>query len=135
TPATRYPASADEARAAAGELGFPVLVKPEHPVGFKQRFRRQAFRCDSAAEVEDAYTRAQEFAPMVQELVPGDDDTLYTVGSYLSRAGAPLGVFCCRKLRLTPTGIGSCRVGEAVWVEEVVQAALSLMHEFGYFRL
>ena len=80
-PRTHYPRTATEARAAAEELGFPVLVKPEHPVGFKQRFRRQAFRCETLDEVGDAYTRAQEFAPMVQELIPGGDDTLYTVGS------------------------------------------------------
>jgi predicted ATP-grasp superfamily ATP-dependent carboligase len=135
TPLTRYPGSAGEARAAAAEIGLPVLVKPEHPVGFKQRFRRQAFSCATIEEVEDAYARAEEFAPMVQELVPGDDDTLYTVGSYLSRDGRALGVFCGRKLRQTPRGIGTCRVGEAVWVDEAVDSALRLLAEFGYFGL
>jgi predicted ATP-grasp superfamily ATP-dependent carboligase len=134
-PRTHYPRSEGEARAAADELGYPVLVKPEHPVGFKQRFRRQAFRCDSRQEVEEAYARAEEFAPMVQELVPGDDDTLYTVGSYLTRAGEALGIFCGRKLRQTPRGIGTCRVGEAVWVQEAVDAALRLLRAFGYFGL
>jgi D-aspartate ligase len=134
-PATRQPRSAAEARAAAEELGLPVLVKPSDPVGFKRRFRRQAFRCETAAEVEDGYARAEEFAPMVQELVPGGDDSLYTVGSYLARDGRPLGVFCGRKLRQTPPGIGTCRVGEAVWVEEVVEAALRLLRAFGFYGL
>ena len=134
-PRTRYPRTAPEARAAAEELGLPVLVKPEHPVGFKVRFRRQAFRCESLDEVEDAYTRAEEFAPMVQELVPGGDDTLYTVGSYVARDGRPLGVFSGRKLRQTPPGIGTCRVGEAVWVQDAVDAALRLLAGFGYFGL
>jgi D-aspartate ligase len=134
-PETRYPGSAAEARVAAEEVGLPVLVKPEHPVGFKQRFRRQAFRCDSLDAAEEAYAEAEEFAPMVQELVPGGDDTLYTVGSYLGRDGKPLGVFCGRKLRQTPPGIGTCRVGEAVWVEELVQAALLLLRKFEYFGL
>ena len=134
-PQTRYPRSAQEARAAAEELGLPVLVKPEHPVGFKLRFRRQAFRCESLDEVEDAYTRAEEFAPMVQELVPGGDDTLYSVGSYIARDGRPLGVFSGRKLRQTPPGIGTCRVGEAVWVQDAVDAALRLLAGFGYFGL
>jgi len=58
-PETRYPGSAREARSAATELGLPVLVKPEHPVGFKERFRRQAFRCESVREVEDGYVRAE----------------------------------------------------------------------------
>jgi D-aspartate ligase len=134
-PRTHFPQSGDEARAAAEELGLPVLVKPEHPIGFKQRFRRQAFRCESLDEVADAYTRAEEFGPMVQELVPGGDATLYTVGSYLTRDGRTLGVFCGRKLRQTPPGIGTCRVGEAVWVDEVVAAGLRLLRAYGYFGL
>jgi predicted ATP-grasp superfamily ATP-dependent carboligase len=134
-PRTHYPRTAGEARAAAEELGLPVLVKPEHPVGFKQRFRRQAFRCESLDEVEDAYARAEEFGAMVQELIPGGDDTLYTVGSYVARDGRPLGVFSGRKLRQTPPGIGTCRVGEAVWVQDAVDAALRLLEGFGYFGL
>jgi D-aspartate ligase len=134
-PRTAYPHSADEARAAAEELGFPVLVKPEHPIGFKQRFRRQAFRCETLEDVEKAYEQAAEFAPMVQELVPGGDDTLYTVGSYLTRDGRPLGLFSGRKLRQTPPGIGTCRIGEAIWVQEPVDAALRLLEAFGYFGL
>ncbi len=131
-PQTRHPGSAQEARAAAEEIGLPVLVKPAHPVGFKQRFRRQAFRCRTLGETEEAYARAEEFAPMVQELVPGGDDTLYTVGTYLDREGRALGVFSGRKLRQTPPGIGTCRVGEAVWEPEAVDAALALLRAFGY---
>lgn len=134
-PRTLYPETAQEARAAAEELGLPVLVKPEHPIGFKQRFRRQAFRCETLQQVEAVYADAEEFAPMVQELVPGGDDTLYTVGSYVTRDGKTLGVFCGRKLRQTPRGIGTCRVGEAVWVAEIVDAAASLLREFGYYGL
>jgi D-aspartate ligase len=134
-PRTHYPRTAKEARAAAEEVGLPVLIKPEHPVGFKQRFRRQAFRCETLDEVGDAYTLAEEFAPMVQELIPGGDDTLYTVGSYVARDGRPLGVFSGRKLRQTPPGIGTCRVGEAVWVQDAVDAAMRLLEGFGYFGL
>jgi len=132
TPRTHHPASTGDARAAAADLGLPVLVKPEHPVGFKRRFRRQAFRCETLDDVATAYTDAEEFAPMVQELIPGGDDTLYTVGSYLARDGRALGLFCGRKLRQTPPGIGTCRVGEAVWEQEPVDAALSLLDGFGY---
>jgi D-aspartate ligase len=134
-PRTAYPASREEARAAAEDIGLPVLIKPERHVEFKQRFRRQAFRCETLDEVVDAYDRAEEFAPMVQELIPGGDETLYTVGSYLDRDGAALGVFSGRKLRQTPPGIGTCRGGEAVWEQTAVDAALRLLHGFGYFGL
>jgi predicted ATP-grasp superfamily ATP-dependent carboligase len=135
TPRTAYPSAAADAAAAARELGFPVLVKPSDPVGFKRAFRRQAFRCETPVEVERAYADAEQWVPMVQELVPGDDDALYTVGSYLTPEGEALGVFCGRKLRQTPRGIGTCRVGEAMWVPEVVDAALRLLRALGYHGL
>jgi predicted ATP-grasp superfamily ATP-dependent carboligase len=127
-PETRFPTSAAEAR----ELHFPVIVKPEHPVEFKRRYRRQAFRCETVAELDDAYGKTEEFGAIVQEFVPGGDDTLYTVGSYVARDAHALGVFCGRKLRQTPRGIGTCRVGEAVWEQEAVDAALRLLNAFGY---
>ena len=111
---------------------FPVIVKPDRSVEFKRRYRRQAFRCETPAELEDALAKTEQFGPIVQELVPGGDDTLYTVGSYLDADGRPLGVFCGRKLRQTPRGIGTCRVGEAVWVQEVVDDALRLLAAFEY---
>jgi D-aspartate ligase len=134
-PQTQHPRTGAEAHTAAEEIGLPVLVKPEHHVGFKQRFRRQAFRCETMDEVDDAYARAEEFEPMVQELIPGGDDTLYTVGSYVARDGRPLGVFSGRKLRQTPPVIGTCRVGEAVWMQDAVDAALRLLAAFEYVGL
>src|SRR5207253_4825277 len=60
-PETSYPGSAAEARAAADELGFPVLVKPQHPDGFKRRFDRQASRCETPDDVDRAYADAEPF--------------------------------------------------------------------------
>ena len=132
TPETRYPASATEARAAAEEIGIPVLVKPQHPDGFKRRFDKQAFRCETPDEVESAYADAEPFGPMVQELVPGGDEELYSLGSYLREDGEPLGLFSGRKLLQVPPGIGTCRTGEAVWVQEVVDAGLRFLRELGF---
>jgi D-aspartate ligase len=134
-------AQLDQARAAGVDVPlenpgtFPVVVKPDRSVEFKRRYRRQAFRCETQAELDDALAKTEEFGPIVQELVPGGDDALYTVGSYLTRDGDALGLFCGRKLRQTPPGIGTCRVGEAVWVQEVVDAGLQLLRAFGYYGL
>jgi D-aspartate ligase len=131
-PETRHPQSAAEARAAGNELGYPVLVKPSEPVGFKRRFGRQAFRAESDAEVDRAYGDAEEFAPMVQELIPGGDEELYSLGSYLREDGEALGLFCGRKLLQVPPVIGTCRVGESVWVQDVVDAGLRLLRALGF---
>jgi predicted ATP-grasp superfamily ATP-dependent carboligase len=117
------------------DLGFPVLVKPSDPTGFRRRFKRQAFRCESRAELDRVFADAEEFAPLVQELIPGGDEELYTLGSYVTREGDALGVFSGRKLRQTPPGVGTCRVGEAVWVDEVVEQGLAFIRGLGFHGL
>jgi predicted ATP-grasp superfamily ATP-dependent carboligase len=112
-----------------------VLVKPSSTEGFKRRFSRQNFRCETGDEVERAYADTEPFEPIVQELVPGGDEELYTVGSYLRADGEPLGVFSGRKLLQTPPGIGTCRVGEAVWVDEAVDAGLRFLHGLEFHGL
>jgi D-aspartate ligase len=130
-PDTRYPQGAAEAVAAAEEIGYPVLLKPSEPVGFRQQYGLQAVVCHAPAQVEDAYAKTEPWEPMVQDLIPGDDDELYTLGAYLSESLEPLGLFCGRKLVQTPPGIGVARLGEAVWVDEVVESGIELLRNLG----
>ena len=131
-PETRFPKSAAEAVAAAAEIGFPVLLKPAENIEFKRLYRRQAFRCETPAEVDAAYGHMETYGPMLQEFVPGGDEGLYTLGSYLNREGEALGLFCGRKLRQTRMDMGSCRVGESLWVERVVDDGLRLLRRLGF---
>ena len=131
-PHTRYPRSAEEAEAAGEELGFPLIVKPSANVGFRRSHKRQLFRCESAAELQRAYAAAESYEPMVQELIPGGAEEMYTLGSYLDRDGQALGIFSGRKLSQTRGYMGSARVGEAIWVEEVVEQGLALLRALGF---
>lgn len=131
-PRTFHPTSRDEALAAGEELGFPVLVKPSANVGFRRSHRRQLFRCENPAELESAYEAAAPHEPMVQELIPGGDEELYTLGSYVNREGEALGLFSGHKLSQTRGFMGSARVGEALWVEEVVEQGLAFLRALGF---
>jgi D-aspartate ligase len=131
-PRTLYPQSPEEALAAGDELGFPLIVKPSANVGFRRSHARQLFRCENATELGRAYEAAAPYEPMVQELIPGTAEEMYTLGSYLDRDGQALGLFSGRKLSQTRGYMGSARVGEAVWVEEVVEQGLSLLRALGF---
>jgi predicted ATP-grasp superfamily ATP-dependent carboligase len=131
-PRTVHPASLDEALAAGEQLGFPVLVKPSANVGFRRSHKRQLFRCENAGELEHAYEAAAPYEPMVQELIPGGDEELYTLGSYLRADGEALGLFTGHKLRQTRGFMGSARVGEALWVDEVADQGLALLRALGF---
>lgn len=111
---------------------FPVLVKPSRPAGFRSRFRRQALVCRDRRELEAAFESAGQFDPLIQEVIPGADRTLFTLGAYVDRRGVPLGVFCGRKLRQTPRGVGTCRVGESLWVDSVVEQGLRLLNDLEF---
>jgi D-aspartate ligase len=114
------------------ELGFPVIVKPAQPDAFRRAFHVKAFRCETRAQLETAWARAEPYDPMVWEWIPGGDDTLYTLGSYLAADGEALGLFCGRKLLQDPTGVGNARVAEAVWVDEVVEQGVTLLRGLGF---
>ena len=132
TPATFHPRSLEETLAAADEVGFPVLVKPSDNVVFKRIHRRQAFFCTAPAELERAYRLTAEYEPMLQEFVPGGDEYLWTLGAYIAPDGEALARFCGRKLRQTRENMGSARVGEALWDEEVVESGVELLHALGF---
>ena len=108
-------------------FAFPVLVKPSDPTSFRRRFGVKAFRCATADEVERRFEDAAEFRPFLQEWIPGGDDTLWTVGSYLTADGEELGLFTGRKLRQTPREIGTARVAEARWDPRLAADALTLL--------
>ncbi len=127
TPRTSHPESLQEALAAGDEIGYPLFVKPAEPLEFKRLYRRQAFRCEDREDLEAAYGRMAQFAPMVQEFVPGGDEALYTLGAYIAPDGGALAVFSGRKLRQTRAFMGSCRVGESLWVDDVVEEGLRLL--------
>jgi predicted ATP-grasp superfamily ATP-dependent carboligase len=131
-PRTRYPLSAEEARAAGAEVGFPLIVKPSANVGFRRTHKRQLFRCETPAELEQAYELAAPYEPMVQELIPGNAEGMYTLGSYVDRDGQALGLFSGRKLSQTRGYMGSARAGEAVWVDDVVEQGLALLRALDF---
>jgi D-aspartate ligase len=131
-PRTFHPRTPEEAQAAGAELGFPLVVKPAANVGFRRTHKVQLFRCENATELARAYDDAAPYEPMVQELVPGGAEEMYTLGSYLSADGEALGLFSGRKVRQTRGFTGVARVGEAVWVDEVVEQGLALLRALSF---
>ncbi len=113
------------------DFGYPVLVKPATSIAFRDRFGVKAFRCATRAELDARFDEAREFDPLVQEWIPGDDRTLWTVGSYITKGGEVLGLFSGRKLQQTPPEIGTARVAEARWQPKLVDDALLLLRALG----
>jgi D-aspartate ligase len=131
-PVMFHPDSLESARRAAAAIPYPAVMKPALGSGFKAQHGRPLIEAACPEQLLAAYAVGEPYLPMFQELIPGGDDSLWTVGSYLSASGEPVGVFCGRKLLQAPAGVGTCRVGEATWDQEAVDGALRLLRELGF---
>ena len=114
------------AEAPTDELGFPVLVTPSDAAGFRRRFRAPSFRCATRAALDEAFTRARDFDPIVEEVVP--TRSLSSVGSYLADDGEALAVFCVRGFARPGRVVGRRHL-EVTASEELVERALALLRD------
>ena len=114
-PATVEPEpGADIAEAAEG-LRFPVILKPRYSPEFRRRFHVQVLEANDLEELRAAWEMAAEYRPQLSEVIPGGDDTIWTLGSYRDAHGRALASFTGRKLRQWPPRFGTGRACEARW--------------------
>jgi D-aspartate ligase len=133
TPRTVFVDGPDDVARAVSEVPFPAIVKPVESLAFKDRFRRHVLDVATARDLETLYPQVNDCGTLiVQERVPGSDDELYTLGSYLDVQSRPLAVFTGHKIRQHPAGAGSCRLGVSRWVPELADAGLALLTELGF---
>lgn len=133
TPATVFVRTAEDLEAGAGQVAFPAIFKPVEGTLFKRRFGRQVLRLETPNALQDTWQRVEGCGTMMlQEVIPGGDDELYTVGSYLDERSRPLAVFTGRKLRQHPRTFGTARFAESIWIDDLAAAGLRLLAEMHY---
>jgi D-aspartate ligase len=133
TPATAFIRSADDVAAAAAEIPFPAIMKSAEPLAMRRRHFGKAVRVETPAQLHAEYERVQECGTiMLQEIIPGGDDQLYTLLSYLDADAQPLAMFIRHKLRQHPRDFGVCRFGDSRWVQDVADDGLALLREVGF---
>jgi D-aspartate ligase len=115
------------------EIGFPAILKPVESLAFKRRFRRHVLEIESHDELVAAYDKVRDCGTlMLQDIVPGGDEELFTLGSYLDAQSRPLAQFTGHKLRQHPPRFGHVSMAVSKWVPELAEAGLRLLHEFGF---
>ena len=133
TPKTVFVESKEDLARGAEEIGFPAIFKPVESLAFKLRFHRHVLQIRSYDELVETYAKVDDCGTlMMQEIVPGGDDELYTLGSYLDEESRPLAVFTGHKLRQHPPVFGHCRMAVSRWVPEMAEVGIRLLQELGY---
>ena len=127
-PATYFPAGPRDAAALAGELPYPVLVKPRHSSGgrgIRRVERRDEFR-EAYAQVHARFPE-----PIVQECLPPGGDAL-GVAVLMDFASAPRASFAYRRLREYPATGGPSTLRESIADPDLRATAERLLSLLGW---
>jgi D-aspartate ligase len=115
------------------EITFPAIFKPVESLAFNSRFQMHVLEIQSPEDLTAAYAKVDDRGTlMLQEIVPGGDEELWTLGSYLDAASRPLAVFTGHKLRQHPRRFGYCRFAVSDWDADLADAGLRLLQELRY---
>lgn len=145
-PVTFFPKSADEVEQIAGQLPYPVILKPgespqwHDPLIEKQlrhgllEGRAKVVLCNNEGELKNAYQRLAMINPelIVQEVIPGEDSRLYYVSFYMDRNSQPLAAFAGRKDRVIPVGFGSASFVHSFHDPVLIETGLRIFQGMRY---
>jgi predicted ATP-grasp superfamily ATP-dependent carboligase len=133
-PRTFYPRGMDELEHL--DIEFPAVIKPAIRDNFYDKARKKAIRVDDRAQLVREYLKAESMIEsseiMVQELIPGAAENLYSFGS-LYRDGQVLGKVVARRLRQHPAEFGRVTTyAETVDIPELENMATRFLSAMRY---
>jgi predicted ATP-grasp superfamily ATP-dependent carboligase len=127
-PATFFPRGPEDASDLAGELAYPVLVKPRHSSG-----GRGIVRVERRADFAAAYTgvHARFPAPIVQECLPPGGEAV-GVAVLMNFASEPRASFAYRRLREYPVSGGPSTLRESIRHPDLQATTERLLSSLGW---
>ena len=137
-PATHYPADVEELHRL--EIRFPAIIKPSVKEPFYSRTKKKAILVENEQQLIDEFTWAAELTNkaqvlMVQELIPGKTDGLFSVGS-LSRDGELLARIVAQRPRQHPMDFGHATTfAKTVAISELEDMAGKILAAIRYSGL
>lgn len=132
TPATVH-ASDDQAIRHSG-LRPPFLLKPVEGQDFALHFGEKVMVAESVDEAVEKWRCASEagFETLVQELIPDCSDRIWSLLTYVSAAGDPVGSLVGRKIRQGPLRFGTSAFFQVDHDDRVLELGLRLLRHAGY---
>lgn len=136
-PRTFYPSNLEELRRL--DLEFPVIIKPSIKEPFYSKTRRKAVRIDNKKELLREFEKTLSIIDIsniiIQELIPGGPNYLFSVGS-LYKEGEFLGKVVARRTRQHPMDFGHATTyAETVDIPELEKIAAKILGLMGYYGL
>ncbi len=135
TPETVFPRSKHEVVEFLERAVFPILLKGIDGFRLWKRTGKKMFIVSSKRELLERYDAAEDHeCPnlMIQEYIPGGDDTVWMFNGYFDSKSDCLLGFTGKKIRQCPIHTGATSLGICLENEEVEQTTKVFMKSVGY---
>ena len=138
-PKTIYPENLDAMNEISHDIDFPVIIKPAIVDRFYKKTKTKVFKANTKEELIQAYIKASHVINpseiMVQEIIPGGPDNLYSFCSFF-KDGKVMGMFTGRRSRQRPMDFGSASTFvESVYMPELIELGTHLLKAINYYGL
>jgi len=138
-PETFYPENVEELHEILPDIRFPVIIKPAIVDRFYKKTKTKVFKANTKEELIQAYIKASHIIDsseiMVQEVIPGSPDNLYSFCSFFKN-GEAMGMCIGRRRRQRPMDFGNASTFvESVYVPELVDLGTCMLRAIGYYGL
>jgi D-aspartate ligase len=102
-------------------LKYPCVVKPTDSPSFVAKFRKKLFIVDNKAQLVEALEKSKQagLEVIVQRIIPGFDDHMYTYDAYLNQDSKVTNWVTCQKYRQFPINFGASVYTGQKYVQEL----------------
>lgn len=135
TPEAAFPKSRQDVLEFISRATFPVMVKGVFASVLWKSTGEKMFIVHSASELLAKYDAGEDPAKpnwMLQEYIPGGDDTVWMLNGYFDERSECLLAFTGKKIRQYPFHHGSTSLGICLENETVRKTTADLMKKIGY---
>lgn len=133
-PETVRPTDKDFYQRIEDEIKFPCIIKPTDSPSFVAKFRRKIFLVKNRKELDEGLKLAREAGldVIVQRIIPGFDDHMYTFDAHLDQNSDVTHWVTCQKYRQYPINFGASVYTGQKYVQELYDIGAPFFKKIGY---
>ena len=116
------------------EIKYPCIIKPTDSPSFVAQFRKKIFHVNNLEELEKGLKLAKDanLDVIVQRIIPGFDDHMYTFDAYMNQDSEVTHWMTCQKYRQYPINFGASVYTGQKYVAELYDIGAPFFKALGY---
>lgn len=123
----------------ANDMLYPLIIKPSVNLTFKQTFGQKALLAANEGElaqfIKDVKKHNYKGPLIIQEYIPGNMTTLYTITSYADADSRIRGYSIGHKIRQYPAKTGTITAGLVEHVQEILDMSRRFVKAVGFYGI